>query len=294
MPAKLSKKKIIHHSPSVKMSAKKIQDLRTLAILLNQIIPSTSFPARSFCFRKIAEDNQFKKYWTKQKDINAPDAIYFFLKNVYKKHKKTLYRILREALPLGIERRIKAGKPVLEDEIQKISEVLLRLEINLTSELRSLNLPKEMPSIIPPVPYLKEIPAKIGLHPFLLPDCLNLYNEGHFNESVRKSLEKYEVYIQKKSGSDKQGNDLMSDVFNQDVPKIEIFDIANKRGKGLQDGFKLLSMGMMGFWRNYLSHGDEKQIPAKHALSILLLVSHTLYVVDGDILNENNSSSTIS
>lgn len=283
MPTKIKKKKMSKRQ-GVTLSAKGIQDLRTLATLLSQIIPATSFPAKAFCFRKIAVDNHFKQYWPKQKDINAAEAIYVFLMKMYKNHKKTLYRILREAVPAGIEKRLRAGKPVLAEELDKITQILLRLNINLTREFKALNLPKEMPNIVPPIPYLKKIPVELGVHPFLLPDCLDLYNNGHANEAVRKALEKYEVYVQKKSGSDKQGNELMSDAFNQDTPKIEISDIQNKRGKGLQDGFKLLSMGMMGFWRNYLSHGDEKQLPPKHALTVILLVSHVLHVIDGDIM----------
>jgi uncharacterized protein (TIGR02391 family) len=282
-----NKKKERKHQ-GVALSAKGIQDLRNIAVLLNQIIPATSFPAKAFCFRKIATDNHLKQYWPKQKDISAPEAIYVFLKGIYKNHKKTLYRILRESIPVGIEKRLRAGKPVLAEELEKITQILLHLNINLTKEFKALNLPVEMPNIVPPVPYLKEIPVKLGVHPFLLPDCLNLYNNGHANESVRKALEKYEVYVQKKSSSEKQGNDLMSDAFNQDTPKIEIFDIQDKRGKGLQDGFKLLSMGMMGFWRNYLSHGDEKQLPPKHALTIILLVSHMLHVVDKDVMKSTD------
>jgi uncharacterized protein (TIGR02391 family) len=289
---KLSKnrQKRVLKSQGVKLSTKNIQDIRTLSLLLSQIIPATSFPAKSFCFRKVAEDNKLKKYWPKQKDINAPEAVYYFIKGLYKSHKKTLYRIIRESLPIGIERRIKIGKPVLKSEIDAIDEVLQRLNINLSKEFAALNLPKEMPSVVPPIPYLKDIPQKVGLHPFLLPDCYELFKNGYFNESVRKSLEKYEVYIQKKSTSQKQGVDLMSEAFNPDAPKIEIFDITNKRGKGLQDGFKLLSMGTMGFWRNYLSHGDEKQIPPKHAITILLFVSHLLHIVDGDITKDITTS----
>ena len=113
-----------------------------------------------------------------------------------------------------------------------------------------------------------------------MPECINLFKNGHVNEAVRKALEKYEVYVQKKSSLQTIGADLMGTAFSEKRPFVRIVDTSTKRGIALQDGFKLLSMGVMGFWRNYLSHGDEKQIPHQHAIAILGVVSHMMSIID--------------
>lgn len=72
----------------------------------------------------------------------------------------------------------------------------------------------------------------------------------------------------------------MANAFNENNPKIKIADISAKRGKALQDGFKLLSMGTMGFWRNFCSHGDEEQMTHQDAIAILATVSHLFHYID--------------
>lgn len=76
-----------------------------------------------------------------------------------------------------------------------------------------------------------------GTHPVLQPECAKLFKDGTVNESACKALEKYEVYVQKKTGSRNIWNNLMAEAFNENSPKIQIADIANKRGKALQEGF---------------------------------------------------------
>ena len=88
------------------------------------------------------------------------------------------------------------GNPVLEGEILAINQSLRSLEVNLTKEFKALNLPKERPKIVPPTAFQKII-DDLGLHPYLQPECSKLFKDGHINEAVRKSLEKYEHYIQK-------------------------------------------------------------------------------------------------
>ena len=114
----------------------------------------------------------------------------------------------------------------------------------------------------------------------LLPDCKKLFDDGHLNESVRKALEKYEVYVRDSSGLSFMGANLMEQAFSEKSPKISISNDPDARRKeGLQTGFKDISRGAMEYWRNYSSHGDEEQMPAQDAISILGIVSHLLYVV---------------
>jgi hypothetical protein len=75
----------------------------------------------------------------------------------------------------------------------------------------------------------------------------------------------------------------MATAFGETAPKIAIADVATTRGKGLQGGFKFLSMGAMEFWRNFCSHGDEEQMSHHDAIAILSAVSHFLFRVDESI-----------
>ncbi len=43
-------------------------------------------------------------------------------------------------------------------------------------------------------------------------------------------------------------------------------------------------MGIMHWWRNNLSHGDEDQLPHHDALSRLIMVSNLFYEIDGRVI----------
>ena len=88
------------------------------------------------------------------------------------------------------------------------------------------------------------------------------------------------AYVQRKSGISKIGANLMATVFSETAPAISAADVATARGKGLQDGFKFLSMGAMESWRNFCSHGDEEQLPHHDAIAVLAAVSHFLYQIE--------------
>ena len=263
-----------------RLSAARIQDLRKLADQIGKIIPATSPNKKSgFCFKAIAKNMGLAKYWSDKSD-SKKEAIFEFLSKVYQNHPKLIYRVFRENFARGIERRQKAGEPVLQAEMDELDKTLRRLDINLSKEIQELNLPKERPKIVPPPYKFQRVIDDLGLHPVLQPVCAKLFKDGHLNESVRKALEKYEVYVQKKTGLNNIGNDLMANAFSEKNPKIKIADTATRRGQGLQEGFKFISMGSMGFWRNFCSHGDEEQMNHQDAIAILAAISHLLHYLD--------------
>jgi uncharacterized protein (TIGR02391 family) len=260
------------------LSAATIQNLRTLAQQIGNIVPATSYRKGAFCFQTIAKKAGHQKDWPTHG--SKKEMIFGFLKALYRGHPKTFYKVFRENIAQGIERRHKAGDPVLQNEIEQLDSTLRKLSVNLSKEFRELNLPVERPAIVPPPFVYQKMVDELGLHPYLQPDCQKLFKDGHINESVRKALEKYETYIQQKSALTKIGTDLMPNAFNENVPAVKIADVATERGKGLQMGFKFISMGAMSFWRNLCSHGDEDQMPHQDAIAILATVSHLLYSID--------------
>lgn len=262
-----------------RLTAREIQELRALAERIGRIIPATSPRKGGFCFQTIAKDMGLAKYWPSKSDTKK-EAIYQFISSVYQNHPKLIYKVFRENFARGIERRHKGGDPVLKAEMEALDETLQRLGINLSKEIRELDLPAERPRVVPPPHAFQRMIDELGLHPYLLPDCPKLFKDGHVNESVRKALEKYEAYVQKRAGLHNIGTDLMANAFNENNPKIAVADVLTRRGRGLQEGFKLISMGGMGFWRNFCSHGDEEQMSHHDAVSIIATISHLLGYID--------------
>ncbi len=153
-------------------------------------------------------------------------------------------------------------------------------------EIKDLHLPKERPKVVPPPIEIQKIIEKFKLHPAMMPDCKEMFIRGHINESVRKALERFEKIVQDLSIlQDKQGPDLMASAFDHDNPKIRLVEVTTTtQGRNEQLGFKFLTMGIMHWWRNNLSHGDEPQIPHHEALGRLILVSNLFHRLDERIL----------
>lgn len=260
------------------ISASSVQNIRTLAEQLGEIIPATSMNKSGFCFATLAKEYKLKKFW--ENKGQKKESIANFLKFIYKKHPRVLKKLIRENLSRAIERRHKNGNPILRQEAENLSATLYKLGIDLKKEIKELDLPTTRPSIVPPKIEMQKALGSLSLHPLLLPECKKMFDEGHLNESVRKALEKYEVYIRETSGLSLIGTNLMEQVFDEKNPKLEISRDSDKRRKdGLQEGFKDISRGAMGYWRNYSSHGDEDQMPVQDAVAILGVISHLLYVV---------------
>jgi uncharacterized protein (TIGR02391 family) len=260
------------------LSAVAIQDLRTLAEQIGKIIPATSFSKGAFCFQTIAKRLGLQKDWPLSG--SKKERIFGFLKAVYRSHPKTFYKIFRENIAQGIERRHRVGDPVLEAEILQLDATLEKLDVNLSREFKELHLPATRPTIVPPPYVFQKMLDELGLHPLLHPDCPKLFKDGHVNESVRRALEKFETYVQQKSGLTRIGTDLMANAFSETLPLVKVADVTTDRGKGLLMGFKFVSMGAMSFWRNLCSHGDEQQMPHQDAIAVLATVSHLLHSID--------------
>ena len=157
----------------------------------------------------------------------------------------------------------------------------------MKAEIIAMNLPKERPKTVPPPIAIQKILDAFILHPALMPDCKKMFIDGHINESVRKALERFEKRVQDISGiHNKQGHDLMAVAFSEQDPKIKFNGLATSQEINKQLGFKFMTMGIMYWWRNNLSHGDEEQLPHHDALGRLILVSNLFHELDRRIVEE--------
>jgi len=280
MKKKIVKKRVIKRTS---VTAPQAQIIRNLADQLGKLIALEGFRS-SFSLTTIAKKRGLLKYLPK-KSVNKKEAFYEFLKNLHCHKPRTIKILVREILPIAIEKRHAKGDPVLEQEAFDLSDRLMTLGINLKDEIKALNLPKERPKTVPPPIAIQKILDTFILHPTLLPDCKKMFNEGHINESVRKALERFEKTVQDISNiHNKQGQDLMGMAFNEQSPKIRFNDLKTPQEINKQIGFKLVCMGIMQWWRNNLSHGDEQQLPHHDAIGRLILVSNLFHELDNRLV----------
>src|SRR6476646_9089336 len=117
---KTRKKKAYSQKPY--LSAAAIQNLRTLAEQIGNIIPATSYRKGAFCFQTIAKKTGCQKDWPTHG--SKKELIFAFLRALYRSHRKIFYKLFRENIAQGIERRHKAGDPVLQGEMQQLDSTL--------------------------------------------------------------------------------------------------------------------------------------------------------------------------
>ena len=112
-----------------------------------------------------------------------------------------------------------------------------------------------------------------------------MFVNGHVNESVRKALERFEKTVQDLTGMhDKMGSDLMAQAFSDTSPVIKFSARETLQEKNEQKGIQLYTMGMMQWWRNNLSHGDEKQLDHHEALGRLISISNLFHKLDARLV----------
>ena len=261
------------------VTAPQAQAIRNLADQLGKLIALEGFRS-SFSLTTVAKKRGLSRYLPK-KSTNKKEAFFAFLKNLYCHKPRTIKILVREILPIAIEKRHAKGDPVLEAEALELSGRLSALGIDLASEIAAMNFPKERPKTVPPPIAIQKILDTFTLHPSLMPDCKTMFNNGHINESVRKALERFEKTVQDLSGlHNKQGPDLMALAFSEQSPKIKVSNLSTQQYINKQVGFKFIAMGIMHWWRNNLSHGDEAQLPHHDALGRLIMVSNLFHELD--------------
>ncbi|MGV8130720.1 MAG: TIGR02391 family protein [Candidatus Pacearchaeota archaeon] len=260
-----------------RITAKKAQDISNLAEALGKIIPATSLG--KFSFKSIAESRSItKKYW--KKGVNKRTMISGFLIDVIRYHPKMLYKIIRENIHAGIDRRHKSGHPVLKKEVDEIVELLANLGFDMKKELEELNLPTERPNIVPPPFEYQQIVQKISLESDIDEKCKQLFLDGHINESVRKAFEIFEKKVQDFTGLEDKGKVLMMKAFDENQPLITVADVNTKDGKSFQEGFRFMAAGCMLFLRNKFSHGDVAQESHIDGFQMLLTANQLLREVN--------------
>ncbi|MCA9047883.1 MAG: TIGR02391 family protein [Planctomycetaceae bacterium] len=254
-----------------------------MAELLATIAPGSTRGNTSFSVKKIAFDFGDRKLW---KDLsNKKKSIAAFLEQLFRQYPNKPKKIVLEIIRGGVVWTAKKGKTVTPEQLAEISNKLCELGIDAAKEIQQIEIP-EPSQIKRPADDLISILKGIDLHPAIADDCIDLFQNGHLNDAVRKALERFEKRIQDITGLHDIGKSLMSRTFNHQSPRIAINDGTSGNDQSEQEGFMLLTMGAMAGLRNLYSHGDVDTIAPMDAFERLCFVSMLFKRVDAALPDE--------
>ena len=245
--------------------------INDLAELLYSFIPLRTRNNKTETFYTIFKESSIQSYFPKgaYKKVALEKA----LEKLFRYHKKLPYTIFRKVVAAAIKYRRYKRNPLKRSELDQLDSFLLKLGINLTTELQHTELDEFVPLItVPPA----ELIRRLESHPLceqLNSEPLELFRNGHFNESVRKASERFEVAVQDLTGLNDIGKNLMGKAFNLNGPIITLNQLSNENERGIQEGFQFLSMGMIRAMRNIFSHGDEDQRSPEEAYEMLMFIN---------------------
>lgn len=263
------------------------QQIERLAAALAEIAPSTS-PGSGFCVQKVARDMGLKDCWSKQQNKRADIA--FLLQNVMRRHPRKPKALGLEIVRAGVRWMARKGEQVTTQHLNAIAEPMEALGFRIRDELRATEIP-EPSRVRHPSQDLVALFERLDLHPALKDDIAQMFRDGHFNEAVRKALERFEKRIQDAVGDQRTiGRDLMAKAFGGEPPPIRLNALGTGNDRSEQEGFKFLTMGAMSGMRNLYSHGDIAQMSAMDALERLGFVSLLFKRVDSALASRAGSA----
>ena len=246
------------------------EQIERLAAALAEIAPSTS-PGSGFCVQKVAAQMRLADCWNKKR--NKTEDIAHLLENVFRKYPRKPKTLVLEIVKGGVQWMARKGKQMTQEHFDAIAEPMEALGFSIRKELGAIELP-EPSRVCPPPQDLVSIFDRLDLHEALKDDVAELFRNGHFNEAVRKALERFEKAIQDALCDHKTfGRDLMAKAFGGNPPPISLNDLKTANDRSEQEGFKFLTMGAMSGMRNLYSHGDVEQMSAMGAVERLAFVS---------------------
>lgn len=245
--------------------------INRLADILYEFLPLTSNSPSAVTFTTIFEESGIALYFDTTSKLKK-QALEKGFENLYRYHQRLPKKIIRKIIPAAINYREHKRKPLTRKELDCLSACLLELGIDMTKEIEAVVLDESLPRITVPPDKLKEKLRQHDLDPAISSEPLQLFEDGHFNEAVRKCAERFEDRVRNLSNIEATGRDLMArDFSNADL--IDISRIEPENQPSFLDGYKLLSMGMMAAIRNIFSHGDEERRSPEECFEMILFLN---------------------
>ena len=268
--------------PAMRITRGRREMIESLAEALGRLAPATT-PGKGFCARRVAEEFGLKNCW--KPGGNKKQMIGRFLEEVFRQYPRKPKQVVLAIIRGGLDWRARRGETTTQEDLKAVSQPMASLGFDIRKELKEFKIPK--PSRVrEPAQDKVSLIERLELHNALLDDCLEMFRDGHFNEAVRKALERFEKRIQDEIGDHKSiGQALMGKAFTRENPLIPIN--AHKSGNDLseQEGFMHLAMGAMAGFRNLYSHGDVEQMSVSDAIERLCFVSMLFKRLDDSLCN---------
>lgn len=253
-----------------RITTEKKERINKLAGILYSFLPLSSNSKNTVTFKSIFKESKIENY------LDGPDnkqqALQKGFEKLYRYHDKLPKMIIRKVIPAAIEYRKFIRKPLTQKELNELSQCLNSLDIDMSDELSKVKIDENLPRITVPPERLKVNLRQYDLDDSISAEPLFLFDNGHFNEAVRKACEKFEDRVREVSALEASGRDLMAKVFSNDN-YLDISKIKPENRQDFIDGYKFLSMGSMAAIRNIFSHGDEECRTPEECFEMLLLLN---------------------
>jgi uncharacterized protein (TIGR02391 family) len=273
-----------------KVTANKKILLNRLAKILNSFLPLTSDSKNAVTFNSIFEESSVRKYLDGHR--TKLQALECGFTEVYRRHTRLPWIIIRKVVPAAVSYRLYKRNPLTKEEINELSCTLYELGIDMRKELSEIELVEALPRInVPPADLEKrlrnhDLDTKISTEP------LQLFSDGHFNEAVRKAMERFENYVQEITNLDLSGRDLMANAFRDGIV-YQYFNIQPENQQGFIEGYKFLTMGAMASIRNIFSHGDEERRSPEECFEMLLFINWLFRCIKNTDVQEEDPSKAL-
>ncbi len=247
--------------------------LNRLAAILYDFLPLSSRHRATVTFRTIFAQSRVEGYLDgkgTKKQLLTKGFV-----ELYRRHERLPRAIVRKIVPAAVEYRRYRRDPLQRAEVDALSECLLSLDIDMRAELSEVQLDEMLPRITVPPKDLKDRLRNHDLDPTITGEPLALFENGHFNESVRKAAEVFEDRVRTVSGLTAFGRDLMAKAF-AGTENLALDSLRPDNRAAFNQGFKFMAMGLMASIRNVFSHGDEERRAPEECFEMLMLVNWML------------------
>lgn len=114
---------------------------------------------------------------------------------------------------------------------------------------------------------------KRNIHPGLPKKVRTFFDDGHYAESTFEAFKYLDKVVQGFAGSNKSGEKLMMDVFNEASPTLKLTPLSNQSEQDEQRGFKFLFSGGVIAIRNPRGHEVDQIDDVDTCLDHLAFVS---------------------
>lgn len=243
-----------------------------LAELLDDMLYFSSRSGKGNSHYNILKDHNLHHYIPQKESVNKK-KLEGAWKEIIRRHKRLPKILIREIVPAAISYRRYQRFPYTEEERNELIDCLKELGFNMEEELKGFDLDVDLPKVeVPPHKLLNRLID----HPLceeIATEPVQLFSNGHYNESVRKAIERFEHKVQQISGNDSIGKSLMGQSFSTPNPEVQLNSLSTPNEEGIQEGYQLMTMGAFQAIRNVFSHGDEDQRSPEEAYEMLMFIN---------------------